>query len=95
MSGAARLQASRQAAITAVDAALSAHRAAQAALPLLVVADDNMQYRSMRYEVRAVDSSSGKILNNGNRQHDKTSTLDDCVISLNTATGNLKPANMR
>ena len=48
------LQASRQAAITEVAAALSAHRAARAALPLLVVADDNMQYRSMRYEVRCI-----------------------------------------
>ncbi len=48
------LQASRQAAITAVGAALSAHRATRAALPLLVVADDNMQYRSMRYEVRGI-----------------------------------------
>ena len=35
-----------------VQAALSAHGSMRAAVPVLVIADDNMHYRSMRYEVR-------------------------------------------
>lgn len=44
-------QASRQSAFDQIDRALGSHAQRSRAPPLLLVVDDNMYYRSMRYEV--------------------------------------------